>query len=499
MMARGTQPFIQFWEQNMKTPDLSLSDLGSYFPDDFTPEQRAKAQTIFLKELAASAHKFYRGKIVSMPKAGIYGFNWFNVYYTPGVSMVSTSIRDDNDASFDLSNRGNLVAVVSDSTRVLGDGDVTPPGGLGVMEGKAFLMKYLGGVDGVALCVNSYNKEGKHDADKIIDFVKMLEPSFGAVNLEDISQPNCFKVLDTLREECDIPVWHDDAQGTASVTLAGLINALKVVGKELKDAKIILVGAGAANSTAARLLLADGADPDKMIVFDSKGGLHKGRDDVKADTAYYRKWEICEATNPLRIDTEAEAFKGADVVIGASQPGTIRPEWVSTMGSKSIVFACANPVPEIYPYAAKEAGAYVVATGRGDFPNQVNNSIGFPGILKGALMVRARKITDEMAIAAAHAVADFAEKKIGINPDYIMPTMQETEVFAMEAADVAMQAIEDGVARIELTWDEVYKTTLADINEARSIIDLLQKNEFIKAPDLQMLAEARDKAVAAVS
>jgi malate dehydrogenase (oxaloacetate-decarboxylating) len=483
----------------MKTPDLSLSDLGSYFPDDFTPEQRAKAQTIFLKELAASSHKFYRGKTVTMPKAGIYGFNWFNVYYTPGVSMVSTTIRDNNDASFDLSNRGNLVAVVSDSTRVLGDGDVTPSGGLGVMEGKAFLMKYLGGVDGVALCVNSYNKAGKHDPDKIIDFVKMLEPSFGAVNLEDISQPNCFKVLDTLREECDIPVWHDDAQGTASVTLAGLTNALKVVGKEMKDVRVVLMGAGAANSTIARLILADGADPDKMVVFDTKGGLHKGRDDVKADTAYYRKWEICEATNPKRIETEAEAFKGADVVIGASQPGAIKPEWIRTMAPKAIVFACANPVPEIYPYAAKEAGAYVVATGRGDFPNQVNNSIGFPGILKGALLVRARKITDEMAIAAAHAVAGFAEKKIGINPDYIMPTMQETEVFAIEAADVAMQAIKDGVARVELSWDQVYDSTLADIKEARSIIDLLQGNGFIKTPDLKMLEEARDKAVAAVS
>jgi len=484
----------------MKTPDLSLSDLGSYFPDDFTPEQRAKAQTVFLKELAASAHRFYRGKIVSMPKAGIYGFNWFNVYYTPGVSMVSTSIRDDNDLSFDLSNRGNLVAVVSDSTRVLGDGDCTPPGGLGVMEGKAFLMKYLGGVDGVALCIDSYNKEGKHDAGKIIDFVKMVQPSFGAVNLEDISQPNCFKVLDTLREDCDIPVWHDDAQGTASVTLAGLINALRVVGKELKDAKIVLLGAGAANSTAARLLLMAGCDPDRMIVFDSRGGLHKGREDVKADTAYYRKWEICEATNPKRIDTEEEALRGADVVIAASKPGpgTIKPEWIHSMAAKSIVFACANPVPEIYPYAAKEAGAYVVATGRGDFPNQVNNSIGFPGILKGALMVRARKITDEMAIAAAYAVANYAEKKKGINPDYIMPTMEETEVFAVEAADVAMQAIKDGVARVKMEWDEVYKTTLADINDARAMIDLLQTNDFIKAPHLKMLAEARDKAVAAV-
>ena len=381
--------------------------------------------------------------------------------------MISTTIRDNNDASFDLTNRGNLVAIVSDSTRVLGDGDVTPPGGLGVMEGKAFLMKYLGGVDGVALCIDSYNKEGKHDADKIIDFVKMVQPSFGAVNLEDISQPNCFKVLDTLREECDIPVWHDDAQGTASVTLAGLTNALRVAGKELKDVRIVLLGAGAANSTAARLILKDGADPDKMIVFDSRGGLHKGRDDVKADKAFYRKWEIAEATNPKRINTIEEAFKGADVIIAASTPGpdTIKQEWIHSMNTKSVVFACANPVPEIYPYAAKEAGAYVVATGRGDFPNQVNNSIGFPGILKGALMVRARKVTDEMAIAAAHSVADFAAKKKGINPDYIMPTMDETEVFAQEAADVAMQAIKDGVARVKVDWEFVYTQTLADINE----------------------------------
>jgi malate dehydrogenase (oxaloacetate-decarboxylating) len=484
----------------MKTPDLSLSDLGSYFPDEFTPEQRAKAQTIFLKELAATVHRFYRGKVVTMPKAGIYGFNWFNVYYTPGVSMVSTSIRDDNLTSFELSNRGNLVAVVSDSTRVLGDGDVTPPGGLGVMEGKAFLMKYLGGVDAVALCVDSYNKDGKHDADKIIDFVKMLQPSFGAVNLEDISQPNCFKVLDTLREECEIPVWHDDAQGTASVTLAGLINALRVTGKELKDVNIVLLGAGAANSTAARLILMAGGDPDRMIVFDSKGGLHKGRDDVKADKAFYRKWEIAEATNPQRIMTEEEAFKGADVIIAASKPGpdAIKQAWIRTMAPKSIVFACANPVPEIYPYAAKEAGAYVVATGRGDFANQVNNSMGFPGILKGALLVRARKITDEMAIAASYAVANYAEQKKGINPDYIMPTMDETEVFAVEAADVAMQAIKDGVARVELTWDEVYNATLADIKQARAAIDLLQKNGFIQPPDVELLLAARDKAVAAV-
>jgi malate dehydrogenase (oxaloacetate-decarboxylating) len=222
---------------------------------------------------------------------------------------------------------------------------------------------------------------------------------------------------------------------------------------------------------------------------------------VKADTAYYRKWEICEATNPKRVETEAEAIKGADVIIAASKPGpdTIKPEWISSMAGRGVVFACANPVPEIYPYAAKEAGAFVVATGRGDFPNQVNNSIGFPGILKGALMVRARKITDEMAIAAAHAVANYVVKRGDLTPDHIMPTMEETEVFAEEAAEVAVQAIKDGVARVELSWDEVYRTTLADIGEARSMIAVLQDKGFIRPPDLKLLEAARDKAIAAVT
>jgi malate dehydrogenase (oxaloacetate-decarboxylating) len=483
----------------MKKPTLKLANLNELFPDDFTQEQLAKAKTVFLKELAILSHKFYGGKIATMPKAGVYGFNWFNVWYTPGVSKVSTTIRDDNDTSFDLSNRGNLVAVVSDSTRVLGDGDCTPPGGLGVMEGKAFLMKYLGGVDGVALCVNSYNKQGKHDPDKIIDFVKMAEPSFGAVNLEDISQPNCYKVLDTLREECDIPVWHDDAQGTGSVTLAGLINALRVAGKELKDVRIVYNGAGASNTTIARLIIQAGGDPAKMIMFDTHGTLHAGRDDIQADPAFYRKWELCQKTNPGRVDDIEKALTGADVLIALSKPGpdTIKPAWISRMAPKAIVFACANPVPEIYPYAAKEAGAYIVATGRGDFPNQVNNSLGFPGILKGALVVRARKITDEMAIAAAYSMADFAQKK-GISPDYIMPTMDETEVFAKEAADVAVQAVKDGVARVPKTWDEVYKKTLADIQEARDAMGLLMKEGFIRKPSVKMLEEAVQKAVAAV-
>ena len=475
----------------MEKLKLNLENLRKSFPDHFSKEQIAKAQTLFLKKLAGSSHKFYGGKVETLPKAPVLGFNWFNVWYTPGVSKVSTTIRDDNDTSYDLTNRGNLVAVVSDSTRVLGDGDCTPPGGLGVMEGKAFLMKYLGGVDAVALCVDSKNEEGKNDPDKIINFVKMVQHSFGAINLEDISQPNCYKVLDTLREECDIPVWHDDAQGTACVTLAGLINALKLTYKKIEDVKIVLFGAGASNTTIARLILADGGNPANMILFDSKGSLNVDRADIKADPRFYRKWELCQATNPNKINSIPEAVIGADVLIALSKPGpdVVKPEWISAMAEKAIVFACANPVPEIYPYAAKDAGAYIVATGRGDFPNQVNNSIGFPGILKGALTVRARKITDEMATAAAHALADYAEKR-GIHPENIVPTMDEASVFPYEAAAVAMQAIEDGVARIEMTWEEAFAKADKDIKHARSLTQVVTEQGFISEPPQEMLDEA---------
>jgi len=234
----------------MEKLNLQLSNLNKAFPDNFTQEQIATAKTLFLKKLAETAHKFYGGKIQTLPKAPLPGFNWFNVWYTPGVSIASTTIRDNNDASFELCNRGNLVAIVSDSTRVLGDGDCTPSGGLSVMEGKAFLMKYLGGVDAVALCINSRDKNGKNDPEKIIEFVKMLQSSFGAVNLEDISQPNCFRVLDVLREECNIPVWHDDAQGTACVTLAGLTNALKMVALAQKHHLDLMMGCMVETSVA---------------------------------------------------------------------------------------------------------------------------------------------------------------------------------------------------------------------------------------------------------
>jgi len=484
--------------------DPSLSNLNDLFPPEFSEEQKAQAKTFFFKNLSLQAHRFYGGKMQTLPKAGIYGFNWFNAWYTPGVSKISTTIREDmkeghDDASFALSNRGNLVAVVSDSTRVLGDGDCTPPGGLGVMEGKALLMKYLGGVDAVPLCVDSRGPDGKNDPEKLIEFVKMVQHSFGAINLEDISQPNCFRVLDELREACEIPVWHDDAQGTACITLAGFLNALKLAGKKLSEVKIVFLGAGAANTSIVRLILTDGGDPARMIVFDSKGSLHRDRRDIKEDKRNYRKWEICETTNPGCAPSMDAAVKGADAIIATSTPGpnTIQRAWIRSMAPKAIVFACANPVPEIWPYAAKEEGAFIVATGRGDFPNQVNNSVCFPGILKGALLARATKITDGMAIRCAHSIAEFSEKR-GISPDNIVATMEETEVYAQEAADTAIQAIQEGVARISLPREEVYRRALADIRAARSTVADLMKLGHIPEPPVEMLEKALEEAIGAV-
>ena len=479
--------------------DIRLDDIGNRFPAQWGGDQVARAKTVFFQALALEAHRFYGGKIQVLPRAPLPGFQWFNAWYTPGVSAISTGIRDDPGESFDLSWRGNVVAVVSDSTRVLGDGDVSPPGGLGVMEGKAFLMKMLGGVDAVPLCMDSRNAAGKNDPEVIIDFVRRLAPSFGAVNLEDISQPNCFRVLDALREDCGIPVWHDDAQGTGCVTLAGLINALKVAGKELAACRIVFNGAGASNTTIARLILLAGADPARMAMFDSRGGLHRGRTDIEADPRFYRKWEICQATNPGRMNVVAGALRGADVLISLSKPGpgVIRPEWVRGMAPNAIVFACANPVPEIYPHAAKEAGALVVATGRGDFPNQVNNSLGFPGILKGALLVRAKKITDAMAIAAAQTIAGFAERQ-GLSPERIMPRMTDAAVFSETAAEVARQAVADGVARRLLSPGTVLEKARKDIAEAHQALEMLMASGLIPPPPEARIQRCLDAALAAV-
>src|SRR5512135_1228921 len=417
---------------------------------------------------AMALHPFYRGKVETALKCRVRDFNDFAIWYTPGVAAPCRAIQADPDLVYQHTNKWNTVAVVSDCTRVLGLGDIGPKAGLPVMEGKALLYKYLGGVDAVAITLDT------KDPDEIIRTVKLLQPAFGGINLEDISQPKCFRILDTLRAEGEIPIWHDDQQGTATVTLAGLINALKVVRKKISDVKIAFIGSGAANVAISRLIFSCGATPALCTMVDSKGILHKGRTDLEQRKAeFVDKWKLCNITNAEgRTGGIAEALKGVDVCIALSSPGpdVIRKEWIASMAKDAIVFLCANPIPEMWPWDAKEAGAVVVATGRSDFPNQVNNSLGFPGIFRGTLDVRAKTITDEMCIAAAVELAKLAEEK-GLRRDYIMPTMDDVDVFPREAAAVAMKAIEQGIAGItDLTYQQEYENAKAMILRARGLV-----------------------------
>jgi len=427
-------------------------------------------------EVANRLHQFYKGKMQTIPRCVIRDFNDFAIWYTPGVASPCKAIQADRDKAYDYTNKWNTIAVVSDGTRVLGLGDIGPEAGMPVMEGKALLFKYLGGVDAVPICLDT------KDPEEIIQAVKWLQPSFGGINLEDISNPKCFYILDRLRAEARIPVWHDDQQGTAAVTLAGLINALKIVGKKKDSVKLAVVGSGAANIAILRLLFADGIKPGNTIVVDSKGILHKGRSDLeKKQQENPYKWDLCQKTNAdQRTGDMKDALKGADVCISLSKsgPGVILPEWVKGMARDSIVFACANPIPEIWPWEAKEAGVKIFATGRSDFPNQVNNSTGFPAIFRGTLDVRARTITDEMCLAAAHELAQCAEDR-GINEENIAPTMGEWEVFIREAVAVGMKAQEQGVARIKATREELTKQAEHMIKEAREMAELMMKEGFI--------------------
>jgi malate dehydrogenase (oxaloacetate-decarboxylating) len=404
-------------------------------------------------------------------------FNDFAIWYTPGVAAPCRAIQADPELVYEHTNKWNTVAVVSDGTRVLGLGDIGPKAGLPVMEGKALLYKYLGGVDGVPIMLDT------KDPNQIINTVLMLQPGWGGVNLEDISQPKCFYILDTLREKAEIPVWHDDQQGTATVTLAGLINALKVVGKQMSEVRITFIGSGASNVACSRLIFGWGADPAKCFMVDSKGILGKHRRDLELRKAeFVDKWRLCQITNPEGREGDIpDAMKGADVVIALSRsgPGVILPEWIETMADDAILFACANPVPEIWPWEAKAAGARSVATGRSDFPNQVNNSLGFPGIFRGALDVRARTITDEMCFAAAKALADHVGDRLG--EEMILPNMDDWEVFPREAAAVAIKAQELGVARLELSYEELYQHAHTIIKRSRDLTHRMMEENFIPA------------------
>ncbi|HLA08345.1 MAG TPA: NADP-dependent malic enzyme [Anaerolineales bacterium] len=427
---------------------------------------------------AMRLHPFYRGKIETTLKCTVHSFNDFAIWYTPGVAAPCKAIQADPELVYEYTNKWNTVAVVSDGTRVLGLGDIGPKAGLPVMEGKALLYKYLGGVDGVPLMLDT------KDPDAIINTVLMLQPGLGGVNLEDISNPKCFYILDTLREKAEIPIWHDDQQGTATVTLAGLINALKVVGKKMEDVNIAFIGAGASNVACSRLIFGWGADPAKCYVVDTKGILGKHRKDIEMRKAEYKdKWKLCNITNAEGREGDIpDAMKGVDVVIALSKPGpdVLLPEWIKTMAKDPVVFACANPVPEIWPWVAKEAGAAVVATGRSDFPNQVNNSLGFPGIFRGTLDVRARTITDEMCFAAAQAMANHVGDRLA--PDFILPNMDDWEVFPKEAASVAMKAIEQGLARIKTTYDEEFQRASRIIKRSRDMTKRMMEEGFIAEP-----------------
>jgi len=430
---------------------------------------------------AKRLHAYYKGKIGVQIKCRIRDFNDFAIWYTPGVAAVCKEIHQDREKAYEYTNKWNFVAVISDGSRVLGLGDIGPEAGLPVMEGKGLLYKYLGGVDAFPLCLN------EKDPDKFIAIVKALQPTFGGVNLEDISHPKCFHILDTLRKECEIPVWHDDQQGTACVTVAGLINALKIVGKKMSEVHVTIVGAGASGIAISRLMITAGITPGNMLNVDSKGILHRDRSDRDILQAKFKeKWDLCLKTNEKQIKGDVpDAIKGADVLISVSTPGpgTIRKQWIKTMAKDAIVFACANPVPEIWPWEAKEAGARIVATGRSDFPNQVNNSLGFPGIFRGALDVRATTITDEMCIAASNELAKVAQDH-GISEDYIIPTMDEWEVFPREAVAVGSKGIEQGVAKKKSPAGERFKVAETIIKEARAQVQMLMKENFIIDPDL---------------
>ena len=388
-----------------------------------------------VKEKALLAHEQWRGKLDIRTKCPITNAEELSIAYTPGVAEPCLKIRDDVSLSYKYTGRGNLVAVVTDGTAVLGLGDIGPEAGMPVMEGKCALFKAFGGVDAIPLCIRS------KDVDEIVNTVALLAGSFGGVNLEDISAPRCFEIERRLKERCDIPIFHDDQHGTAVITLAGLINALKVVGKKMEDIHVVTSGAGAAGTAIIRLLISMGLK--NVIMCDRKGAIYEGRADLSGEKA-----DIARLTNrEKKAGSLAEVIVGADVFIGVSAPGALTKEMVATMAKDAIIFACANPTPEIFPEEAKAGGAKVIATGRSDFPNQVNNVLAFPGIFRGALDVQASDINDQMKIAAAYAIAGLVSDE-ELNPDYVLPAAFDPRVGAAVANAVAQAARDSGVARI---------------------------------------------------
>lgn len=380
-------------------------------------------------------HGEWKGKIEVKATVPVTNKEELSLAYTPGVAEPCLEIQKDVSKSYELTRRHNLCAVITDGSAVLGLGNIGPEAGMPVMEGKCALFKAFGDIDAFPLCVKS------QEVDEFVRAVELIAPSFGGINLEDISAPRCFEIERKLKEKCDIPIFHDDQHGTAVVILAGLLNALKVVNKKKEDVKIVTVGAGAAGIAIVKLLLAVGFKDITMC--DKQGALYKGCEGMNPAQA-----EMAELTNPEQTGgTLAEKLKGADVFIGTSAPGIVTKEMVSTMNRDAIIFACANPTPEIFPDEAKEGGAKVISTGRSDFPNQINNVLAFPGIFRGAFDVRASDINEEMKLAAAYALADLVPED-ELSDEYIMPAAFDQRVGKAVAEAVAKAARESGVARI---------------------------------------------------
>ena len=380
-------------------------------------------------------HYELKGKLEITPRAKVDSKEALSLAYTPGVAEPCLVIQKDVEKSYELTRRWNTVAVVTDGTAVLGLGDIGPEAGMPVMEGKCVLFKAFGDVDAIPLCVRT------KDVEEIVKTVSLLAGSFGGVNLEDISAPRCFEIEKRLKEVCDIPIFHDDQHGTAVVTLAGLINALKLTGKKIEEVKIVTSGAGAAGIAIIKLLISMGAK--NVIMTDREGAIYKGRENLNPI-----KMEMAEITNlSMEKGSLSDVIKNADVFIGVSAPGTLSKEMVKSMAEKPIIFACANPIPEIFPEDAKEAGAAVVSTGRSDFPNQINNVLCFPGIFRGALDVRAKDINDEMKVAAAYAIAELVSDQ-EFNAEYILPAAFDERVKDAVAKAVAEAAKKSGVARV---------------------------------------------------
>jgi len=417
---------------------------------------------------AMETHARYKGKVDIGIKVPIKDLSDFNYIYTPGVAEPSREIASSPESAYELTNKGNSVAILTDGSRILGLGNLGPAAALPVMEGKALLFKYLGGVDAFPLCVQARTTE------ELADVAKKVAPSFGGINMEDVESPKCFEVYDLLIDSLDIPVFHDDRQGTATVVLAGLINSLKVVGKKLSQVSIVVVGAGAGGLASTRLLLRAGASGRNVVVCDSRGPLYEGRDHMDK-----YKNEVARLTNAERLQGTVEtALRGVDVMICLSRPGPWIPkEWVAKMAGDAIVFALANPTPEIWPEDAIKGGARVVATGRSDFPNQINNSLAFPSIFRGMLEVRARRVNDEMLIAASKAIANWVEPRLGANR--IVPTMDETEVFVKAAIAVANAAMDTGVARIKPPQNELRAGIERKIHLVREKLSILMERGLI--------------------